>query len=158
MTNCCDPRPYDAKWQKDIEIPLLIQFSGSTKSSEVFSCRLLYFRIFCAMYCLATMIWSFVRYADRNIAEYWIMYLTVFHSIRLHQRFLPTLPAGPLLTRSLYLSIAQIWGDLMVTFYFLTSAALHSFLSQHIVDNGVKLTNYFHSHSTAQSSLVTISE
>ena len=125
MVKYCDPRPYDVKWQEDLQIPLLIQLSGSTKSEEVFSRRLLYFRIFCAMYCLATMIWSFVRYVEYNMAEYWIMYLT-------------------------------IWGCLMVTFYFCTSAVLHGILSQHIADDAVNLTNYFHSDTKSHSSLVAI--
>ena len=74
----CYPRRYDHKWQHELRIPLLIQFSGSTKSANVHSRRLLWFRILCAMYCLAIMIWSFVRYAYRDIAEFWMMYLTVW--------------------------------------------------------------------------------
>ena len=68
----CDPRQYDDKWESELQIPLLIQFSGSTRSATVYSRRLLYFRILCAMYSLAILIWSFIRYASRDMAEYWI--------------------------------------------------------------------------------------
>ena len=78
MSRCCDLRKYDVKWQKDLQIPQLIQFCGSIKSPEVFSQRLLHFRVFCAMYSLATLIWSFSRFAVRNWAQYWLIYLTMW--------------------------------------------------------------------------------
>jgi len=67
---------------------LLIQYSGSRKCQEVCSWRLLYFRIFCAVYTLAILIWSFIRYAVRSWAPYWIIYATIWTLILVQLYFI----------------------------------------------------------------------
>ena len=82
MSSKCKCIEMDMEWSNRLRIPKFFQFCGNRLSSKnILSRNLLYFRIFSAIYCIMILIWNFSRFIRRDIAEYWLIFLTQWIAI-----------------------------------------------------------------------------